>query len=116
MDKNKNLSGSLDSENAKTIVDLIADPDTPESLRIKLIRKILETRHSDNFFKTMYEQKLSYGKCPNCRHENHWLIPEAELNRLGWVSSEQDSKVPKFANAEICPKWEQACSKRKCSV
>lgn len=113
----KNSAGEfLDAENAKALVDLIADPDTPETLRVKLIRKILEARHTDNFFKTIFEERLSYGKCPNCNHLSHWVIPEVELNKLGWVSSEKDSRVSQFTDAKSCQKWEQACSKKKINV
>jgi len=113
----KNSAGEfLDADNAKALVDLIADPDTPETLRVKLIRKILEARHTDNFFKTIFEENLSMGKCPHCDHVSHWVMPEEELNKFGWVSSEKDPRVPKFADAESCPKWEQACSKKKITV
>lgn len=112
----KVISEFLDQENAQAIVDLIADPSTDEALRIKLIRKILETKHTDNFFQTIFEEKLSYGACPNCNSFNHWLIPEIELNKIGWVSHEEDRRISQFTNSESCSKYAQACKKKKIIV
>lgn len=112
----KEISEFLDQENAQAIVDIIADPKTTEDIRIKLIRKILEAKHSDNFFRTIFEEKLSYGACPNCNSFNHWLIPETELNKIGYVSHEEDKRIPQFTTSESCPKYAQACKKKKIVV
>lgn len=106
----------LDLANAKTLADLIADPDTKESTRIKIINKLVETKHSDNFFKTILEERLSEGKCPKCGHQNEWLIPEVELNKLGVVTYEKDPRVPKYNDEKSCPKWAQSCVKKRITV
>lgn len=106
----------LDTENARVLADLLADPDTQESVRIAVIKKLLSSIHSDNFFQTIKDQKLDYGACPNCGHENHWLIPEVELNKMGYVTHEVDTRVSQFTTEKSCPKWQQACHKRKLSV
>lgn len=106
----------LTEENARTIAELISDPDTLPSLRVKLIQKLLETTRSDNFFKTIFDHKMSFGKCPNCDHESHWLVPEVELNKMGWATHEKDKRVPQFTDSKICALWEQACRKKKINV
>lgn len=112
----KIISEFLDKENVETIIKLIADPDTEEGLRIRLIRRILESRHTDNFFRTIFDEKLSYGSCPNCNSFNHWLIPETELNKMGYVSHETDERIPQFTDSESCNKFAQACKKKKIIV
>jgi hypothetical protein len=64
----------------------------------------------------MLEEKMSFGGCPECGHENHWLIPEDALNKLGWVTTEKDPDVPEFTNSETCPEWEEACTKKRITV
>lgn len=110
------MSGFLDAENAKVIADMIADPDTPDHLRVQMINRLLESKKSENFFSTMFEEKLSFGACPNCNHENHWLIPEDYLNQIGFVTHERDSRVKRTTGPQDCPKWMQACRKRKANV
>jgi hypothetical protein len=41
------------------------------------------------------------------------LIPEDDLNKKGWVSNERDERVPRTTDEESCPKWQQACKKKK---
>ena len=106
----------LDIQNAKTLADLVADPDTEERLRIKIINKLVESKHTDNFFKTILDEKLSYGACPNCETKIHWLIPETELNKLGYVTHEINKQVPEFTDEKSCPKWQQSCSKHRITV
>jgi len=86
MGKNEDF---LDAANADVIADMVSDPDTPDTLRVKMINKLLEARRSDNFFATMMMERLSFGACPECNHENHWLVPEDFLNQIGWVSHEE---------------------------
>lgn len=103
----------LDEENAAVFAELIVDPNTLDNLRTSIIEKILESRHGQDFFKTMFEENLSLGECPNCKHQNHWLVPEETLNQMGYVSHERDKRVPKATNRENCKRFEEACKKKK---
>ncbi len=103
----------LDFANAKTMADLVADPDTPERLRVEIIQKLVAAKKSDNFFQTIYEQKLSFGKCPRCTHEGHWLVPEDELNKFGYVTHEVNAAVPEYTDETTCSRWAQSCKKHK---
>ncbi len=107
---------SIAETNAKTIADLIADPSTPDFLRVQMINKLLESKGKENFFETMFSEKLSYGACPSCSHETHWLVPEVDLNQMGFVSNEVDPRVKQFTTAEDCEKWNESCAKKKVSV
>lgn len=95
---------------------LIVDSQTSDHLQVALINKLLEAKGSDNFFSTMKEEKMDFGNCPECDHSNFWLIPETELNTLGWVTHEQDPRVPKTTDAKICQTHEQACIKKKTTI
>jgi len=105
----------LNSENADVLVDIVVDPKTTEHLRVKTLNKLLEGRENQNFFQTMFEEKMSYGACPHCQHENHWLIPENDLNVMGWVTHEIDPRVPKNTKANTCTDYREACAKKKIS-
>lgn len=106
----------LDTANAEIIAELISDPDTPDALRVSLINKLLESKKSDNFFVTMLEEKLSWGSCPSCEHMTHWLIPENDLNQMGFVSHELDPRVSRMTTAKDCPKWQESCKKKKVTI
>jgi hypothetical protein len=106
----------LDAANAEVLADMIADPDTPDAKRVLMINKLLESRKSDTFFATMFTEKLSYGACPCCGHENHWLIPEDELNQIGEVTYKKDSRVLRETTMADCPRWQEACIKKKTSI
>jgi len=106
----------LDTANAEIIAELVSDPDTPDHLRVQLINKLLESRKSDNFFVTMLEEKLSWGSCPTCNHMTHWLIPENDLNQMGFVSHELDDRVQRMTTAKECPKWQESCKKKKVTI
>lgn len=108
--------GSLQEENAKVLIELLMDPDTPLGMQTQIINKLLEHRKDQTFFTAMYAQKLSYGACPKCRHENFWLIPEDELNKAGYVSSEFDERVKPYTTGEDCEKWGEACKKKKATI
>ena len=112
----KNKEEFLDQASAHTLADLLSDPDTGETLRIKIINKLLQSVKSENFFQTILNEKLSFGKCPKCSHENHWVIPEVEKNKMGWVSHEKDSRIPQFTDKKTCPKWMEGCKKKLISV
>lgn len=107
----------IDKANAEVMADLVADPMTTEHLRVKIITKLLESREGQDFFKTMFEEGLSYGECPCCGHTNHWAIPEDELNQMGYVTHEKDTQVESGKTTkEICPDFQEACKKKKIVV
>ena len=104
---------SLDRENAQVLVELVVDELTPDPQRIEALNKLLESRREQSFFKTMLEARLDHGKCPECSFETNWLIPEAELNQMGMVSSELDTRVKKYTTSTDCPQYQESCSKHK---
>jgi len=106
----------LDEVNAEVMAEMIADPDTTDQQRVKMINKLLEARESDTFFQTMFTEKLSFGECPCCDHKNHWLIPEDELNQMGYVTHKEDERARRTTTAGDCPKWQESCAKKKVTV
>lgn len=107
---------SLEEKNAAVLVDLILDPETPTDLKVKMIGRLLAARRGDNFLVTMLREMVSHGACPGCGHENHWLVPEEELNKVGLVTAELDRRVKAKTTAGDCPKWQEACAKKKVSI
>ncbi len=108
-----NKALALNEANAAVLVELITGPDMSEDLRIKAMSKLTNAKDNDSFFKTMFEEKLSYGACPHCDHRNHFLIPEDELNQFGYVSKDEDERVPEHTDDKTCPEFQQACLKKK---
>jgi hypothetical protein len=104
---------ALDEANAAVLVELITGANMSETLRIQAMEKLTSSKDADSFFQTMLEEKLSYGACPHCDHKNHWLIPEDDLNQMGYVSKDEDERVPEHTDAESCEKYQQACLKKK---
>ena len=102
--------------NAQALAEIIVDEDTPPQYQIEALNKLLESKANDNFFVTMLEEDLSMGECPSCGHKNHWLIPEEDLNQMGLVTAETDSRVKVHTTADDCEEFQQACVKKKCSV
>lgn len=102
----------LNEDNAQALIELLADPDTPPDVQIRAMNRLIDTKEGDNFFKTMFSEMVSYGSCPCCEHSNHWLIPEDELNKMGWSTPEQDPQVAEQSRA-ACERFEEACLKRK---
>lgn len=109
-------SDKLSDDNAKALVELLLDPDTPDVTQIQIIQHLISSRAGQDFFKTIYEENLSFGKCPKCQHENHWVIPEDVLNRMGYVSHEADPRVPESTDKDSCVHYQQACKKKKVMV
>lgn len=107
---------TVDKSNANVLADLVADPQTTDPLRVKILTELLESREGQDFFKTVYEEGLSFGACPCCGHESHWAIPEEVLNQMGWVTHEKDPRVPKTTDGESCPQFQEACKKKKIVV
>lgn len=111
--KRKYTFESIENTNMSILAELVADPQTSEHLRVTIINKLLESREGQNFFVTMFEEGLSFGACPCCGHENHWLIPEDSLNEMGWVTFKKDPNVPARPKQEDCSIFAEACHKKK---
>ena len=104
---------AMNEANAAVLVELITGANVSESLRIQAMEKLSEAKVNDSFFKTMFTESLDFGACPHCGHENFWLTPEDELNQMGWVSHKEDGRIPENTDADSCPKYQQACKKKK---
>jgi hypothetical protein len=113
---NKSKILALSEANAEVLVELITAPNISESLRISAMEKLTAAKENQSFFKTMVEEKLTYGECPKCQHKNHWLVPEEELNQQGYVSKDEDDRVPEHTDEESCPLFQQSCLKKKCTT
>ena len=116
MGKKNRSFDTLDQDNINVLIELIVDPNTTETLRVKILNKLLGATESENFFETMMKEMLDYGACPCCGHENFWLCPEEELNRMGVVTHQRDDRVKRITTAADCPKWQQACGKKKINI
>ena len=114
--KKSRSTGTLEAQNAQIMANMVVDEDTTEYLKIKILNKLLESKASFNFFPTMFSENMSLGNCPECGHENHFLIPEDELNKLGWVTHKLDPEVPEYASEEVCPTFQESCGKKKASI
>ena len=86
---------TFDAENAAILAELCVDPRTSESVKVQIVNKLLENRKEDTFFTTIFNEQLSYGECPECGHEDHWLIPVDELAQMGWIINQEDPAIPK---------------------
>lgn len=107
---------ALDEKNAEVLVELICGPNISDNLRVQAMEKLVASKDNDSFFQTMLEENLTLGECPHCKHKNHWLLPEEELNQMAYVSMEKDDRVPETTNEKICPEFQEACLKKKCTV
>lgn len=112
-DKSKKIL-ALEEKNAAVLVEIITGSNISENLRIQAMDKLLGDREGGaTFFRTMLEENLTKGVCPHCDHENHWLVPEEELNQMGYVSMEKDDRVPETTDSSNCELFQQACLKKK---
>lgn len=100
-------------ENAQILLSLALDEDTTEHTRIQIFTKLLQSKKDKNFFETMLRELMSYGACPECNHENHWLIPEDDLNQMGWITADKDTRVKRNTTVADCDRYEEACIKKK---
>lgn len=112
----KKTDNPLNEANARALVELLMDSDTTDTVAMNIINHLLASQKGQTWFKTVMEEKLSYGACPKCNHENHWVIPEDELNKMGWVTHEKDSRVVDQTNIENCSEYREACKKKKVVV
>lgn len=103
----------FDEANAEALAEMLVDPVTSENIRLQIINEILDKSKNQTFFETMYAELMSLTKCPFCHHETHWLIPEDDLNQMGWVSSDNDKRVPVNATDADCAEFQEACLKKK---
>jgi hypothetical protein len=110
---NKSKILALNEANAEVLVELITAPNISETLRIQAMEKLTAAKENQSFFKTMLEEGLTLGECPKCQHKNHWLVPEEELNQMGYVSREEDDRLPEHTDEKSCPQFQQACLKKK---
>lgn len=113
---NKSKILALNEANAAVLVELITGPNISDTLRIDAMAKLTAGKEDGDFFRTMLEEKLSYGECPHCQHKNHFLIPEENLNIMGYVSKDEDERVPETTNIDSCPEFQECCLKKKCTV
>lgn len=116
MSKENDFSNSittLSEENASALIEIVLDPSTPDHVRIKALNALTEASDNNSFFDLLLENNMDYAPCPHCQHENHWLIPEVELNQRGVFTFEKDPKVKKNTTIDDCEKYQQACGKLK---
>ena len=112
-DKSKKIL-ALEEANAAVLVEIIVGANVSENLRISAMSKLMGDREGgETFFRTMLEEKLDRGECPHCGHANSWLTPEENLNQMGYVSREEDERVPETTDAESCELFQQSCLKKK---
>lgn len=116
MSKKKNFTDDFNEKNASALASMLVDPQTSEAVRLQIINELNEASKSENFFETMFNEEISLGCCPYCMHKNHWLIPEEDLNQMGWVTSKKDQRVKNQTTHKDCPKFEEACSKKKTTM
>lgn len=114
--KKENLSLVFEEESAKVLGELLANPKTPETVRLSIINELNEAAKEETFFETMFNELVSLGFCPHCNHKNHWLIPEDELSQMGWISSQKDVRVKRHTDSKDCPEYAESCSKKKISA
>ena len=113
--KNSLLAG-FDEKNASALAEMLVDPNTSEAVRLQIINELNEASKDQQFFETMFNESLTLGACPCCLHKNHWLVPEDELNQMGWVTSKEDTRVKTHTDAKDCIEFAEACSKKKVTV
>ena len=104
---------TLSEENASVLIEIILDPSTPDHIRIKALNALTEASDTNSFFDLLLENGMDYAACPECGHENHWLIPEVELNQRNIFTFERDNRVKKNTTEQDCVKYQQACGKLK---
>ena len=103
----------FDEANAAALANMLIDPQTSENVRIQIINELNAADNSNSFFETMFAEQLTLANCPNCLHTNHWLIPEDDLNQMGWVSSLEDKRVKPNTSKYDCSEYQEACAKKK---
>jgi hypothetical protein len=110
--KKKNTT-ELSAQNAAVLAEIVTDPLTTEATRVEILNMLSQLGVSETFFQEAFKLALSFGECPICGHEDHWLIPPDELAILGWIVEDEDPRVKRNVSADDCPRYAQACPKRK---
>jgi len=110
--KTSTLIDGFDEKNAAALSEMLIDPQTSEAVRLQIINELNEYSKNDTFFESMFTELLSYGACPCCHHENHWLIPEDDKSQMGWVTCEKDDRVKRHTTQADCPEFAEACMKK----
>lgn len=106
----------FDDMNAAVMAEIISDPVTSEFVKLQILNSLLQAETGVTFFDTMFKEGMSLCECPNCGHQNHFLIPEDDLNQMGWVTADTDERVRKHTTVKDCSKFMEACSKKKVSA
>jgi hypothetical protein len=112
-DKTSKLIEGFDEQNASVLAQMLVDPQTSEAIRLQIINELNEASKNETFFEAMFSEALSLGSCPHCMHKNHWLVPEDELNQMGWVTHKEDPRVKRHTDAKDCEEFAEACSKKR---
>jgi len=107
------ITEMIDAKNASVLAELVVDPLTTDHSRVAILNMLLSTVQEKDFFTTMFKDGLSIGECPECGHQNHWLIPEDILNTMGWVTHQEDSRVDAHTTKAKCEEFQEACQKKK---
>jgi len=109
---------ALETANAEVLVEIALSNEggVSEALKMKVYEKLMGSKEGQSFFKTMLEEALTWGECPHCKHENHWLIPEEDLSQMGFVSYKEDPRCDKQHDAKTCPEYQQAHWKKKITI
>jgi len=73
-DKSKKIL-ALEEANAAVLVEIIVGANISENLRISAMDKLLGDREGrETFFRTLFDEKLSYGECPHCQHKKSLVV------------------------------------------
>jgi len=112
----KKYDDKIGDANAQALVSILLDQDTPETTKMNVIAHLIAAKAGQDFFKTIFEEGLSFGECPKCQHKNHWIVPEDSLNKMGYVSSTKDPRVPEITDEKTCRDFREACKKKKVMV
>jgi hypothetical protein len=105
----------FDDTNAAVMAEIISDPVTSEFVKLQILNALLAAESGQTFFQTIIKEDMTFCECPNCGHQNHWLVPEDDLNQMGWVTAHQDERVKKHTTQADCKKYAEACGKKKVS-
>lgn len=106
----------FDDTNAAVMAEIISDPVTSEHVKLQILNTLLEVERDATFFETIFKEGMSLCECPNCGFETHWAVPEDDLNQMGYVTANEDSRVKKHTTKDDCPKYMEACAKKKLSA
>ena len=113
--ENQESAEPFDDTNAAVLAELISDPVTSEFIKLQILNSLLAAEASDNFFETMFKNKMDFCECPSCGHEDYWLTPEDSLNQMGYVTADHDERVHKHTTEKDCSKYAEACIKKRVS-